>query len=115
MDALPHQRLAGLYSTPQVNQPEKAIEHLIVLHKVELKDNRYAKRIAGMYRKIGQFENATHYGLQAVYIDPYDKSAHEILADLYDKAGKTAEAEKEKSVVTVITDWQEQQKKIDAN
>ena len=29
VDALPHQRMAGLYLSREINQPEKAIEHLI--------------------------------------------------------------------------------------
>jgi hypothetical protein len=47
-----------------VNQPERAIEHLKTLHVVELKDNRYAKRIARVYRDIGKLEDAEHYAVQ---------------------------------------------------
>jgi len=111
MDALPHQRLAGLYLTPEVNKPEKAIEHLIVLHQVELKDNRYAKRIAGIYKKIGRVDDAIHYGQQAMYVDPYDVGAHELLQGIYEEAGKTELAEKEKHTVSVIADVLAKRKK----
>ena len=75
VDALPHQRLAGLYLSKTVNQPLKAIEQLEALHKVELKDNRYAKKIARLYRDLKQYDKAADYALQAVYIDPYDATA----------------------------------------
>ncbi len=46
VDALPHQRLAGIYLTKDCRDNEKALPHLSVLAKVEIKDNRYDKRIA---------------------------------------------------------------------
>jgi tetratricopeptide (TPR) repeat protein len=94
MDALPHQRLAGLYLTKSVNEPQKAIDHLIALHKVELKDNRYAKRIARLYRDMGKMPEARHFALQAVYVDPYDANAHELLLELSTGDAKVVEREK---------------------
>jgi len=79
--------LAGLYLTKQINQPEKAIEHLKALAAVELKDNNYAKRIARIYRDENEFEQAEQYALTAVYTDPYDLSAHKLLASVYEKGG----------------------------
>ncbi len=105
MDALPHQRLAGLYLTKQINQPAKAIEHLVRLHKVELHDNRWAKRIARVYRDMDNLTKAVEYGIQSVYIDPYDVDAHELLADLYAKAGNTAGAAKEKHTLKILEDY----------
>jgi tetratricopeptide (TPR) repeat protein len=106
MDALPHQRLAGLYIVTK--QPEKAIEHLVRLHKVELHDNAYAKRIARLYRDMGQTDKAVEYGVQSVYVDPYDTTAHELLAELYEKAGNTAGVEREKKAIGVLEEWQKQ-------
>ncbi|HYE21426.1 MAG TPA: tetratricopeptide repeat protein [Tepidisphaeraceae bacterium] len=105
MDALPHQRLAGLYLTKEVNQPAKAVEHLVRLHKVELHDNRWAKRIARLYRDTKDFTKAAEYGLQAVYIDPYDVDAHELLADLYDKANNPAGAARERNTLKILEDY----------
>jgi tetratricopeptide (TPR) repeat protein len=103
VDALPHKRLAGLYLPKSINQPEKAIDHLVALHKVEIKDNRYAKRVARIYRDINQLDKAQRYALESVYIDPYDLSAHELLAELYEKSGtdKTA-LEREQRVIGVL-------------
>jgi tetratricopeptide (TPR) repeat protein len=103
MDALPHQRLAGLYIVTK--QPEKAIEHLVRLHQVEMHDNAYAKRVARLYRDMGQTGKAIEYGLQSVYVDPYDTTAHELLAELYEKAGNAAGAEREKKALAVLEEW----------
>src|SRR5207244_3445334 len=87
VDALPHQRLAGLFLVKQVNNPEKAIEHLVALSQVELKDNRYAKRVARLYRDLGKLDEAQKFATTAVYTDPYDPDAHELLAEIYAKSG----------------------------
>ena len=109
MDAMPHQKLAGLYL--KVKQYPKAIAHLETLHKVELKDNRYAKRIARIYRDNNEFDKAAKVALEAVYIDPYDLSAHELLAEIYEKSGDKAGLERERRVIPVLTQWIENQKK----
>jgi cellulose synthase operon protein C len=106
MDALPHQRLAGLYLRPEINQPAKAIEHLERLHQVELHDNRWAKRIARVYRDLNNTERAIAYGTQAVYVDPYDLDAHELLVELYEKAGNGDGVVKEKKTISVLEEWQ---------
>ena len=72
------------------------------MRKVELKDNRYAKRIARVYRDEGSWDEAGKYGLIAVYTDPYDQSAHELLATVYEKLGNTSGAEREKRVIEEI-------------
>lgn len=103
MDALPHQRLAGLYM--KTKQPAKAIEHLDLLSKVELKNNIYAKGVAKLYRDTGDMDHAIKRALDAVYIDPYDSDAHQLLESLYEKAGNTAGAEKEQHVIAILKDW----------
>jgi len=102
MDALPHQRLAGIYVV--LHQPAKAIEHLERLHKVELHDNRYAKRIARLARDMDNMELAVSYGLQAVYVDPYDMDAHELLAELYEKTANGPGVQREKKAIAVLED-----------
>ncbi|MDB5302698.1 MAG: hypothetical protein JWM97_247 [Phycisphaerales bacterium] len=104
VDALPHQRLAGLYLTKDINEPQKAVAELDLLSEVELKDNRYAKRVARLYRDESKLDDAAKYALRAVYVDPYDLSAHELLAEIYEKAGDNEKGlEREKRVIDDIT------------
>ena len=107
VDALPHTRLAGLLLTKEVNQPQKAIEQLTILHKVELHENRYAKKIARLYRDMDKLDEAVKYGVQAVYVDPYDLDAHELLAQLYEKQGDSPGMEKEQRLIPVLKAWLE--------
>ena len=102
---LPHQRLAGLYLTKQVNQPDKAIEHLKTLADVELKDNRYAKRIARLYRDQDQLAEAQQFAVTAVYTDPYDLDAHQLLAEVDEKAGNQSGAAREQKVIPILQQW----------
>ena len=62
MDEMPHKKLAGLYLSPQVNQPIKAIEHLKVLHLLDVRDNRYAKRVSRLYRDTGDYHKRPGVG-----------------------------------------------------
>jgi tetratricopeptide (TPR) repeat protein len=105
VDELPHRRLAGLYLSKVVNQPLKAIEHLTILHKVDLKDDRFAIRIAGICRDLGKFTDAERWGLQAVYIDPYDMDAHQLLAELCEKADDQAGLRREERVIPILREW----------
>jgi tetratricopeptide (TPR) repeat protein len=108
VDAKPHQVLAGLYLLKKDN--EKAVEHLEALSKVELKDNRFAKRITRIYRDDKKLDKAARYALDAVYTDPYDLSAHELLAEIYELSGNKEGLEREKRVMPVLTKWIEEQK-----
>jgi tetratricopeptide (TPR) repeat protein len=105
VDALPHQRLAGLYLTKELNQPEKAIEHLKVLHAVELKDNRYAKRIARLYRDLNDLPNAKKYAMDSLYIDPYDLDAHNLVLEIATKASDQPSIDREKRVIPILEKW----------
>jgi tetratricopeptide (TPR) repeat protein len=102
VDALPHTRLAGLYLRPEVDDPEKAAHELLELHQRSLHDNRYAKRIAQIYRDSGKIEEATRFALESVYIDPYDTTAHELLAGFYEKSGNAAGLERERKAIEVL-------------
>jgi tetratricopeptide (TPR) repeat protein len=110
VDALPHSRLAGLYLTKEVNQPLKAIEQLKILHAVEIKDNGYAKRIARIYRDTKDLEQARQYAWQAVYIDPYDKSAHELLLEIALATNDQPTVEREQRVIPLLSAWIEANK-----
>jgi tetratricopeptide (TPR) repeat protein len=110
MDEQPHKRLAGLYLLPAVNEPDKAIDHLKILHLLDVRDNRYAKRISGLYFDQGDFANAQAWGLQAVYIDPYDMGAHKLLEKACEKSGDAAGLEREKRVIPELQEWMDAQK-----
>lgn len=102
MNTLPRRRLAGLYLSERINRPEEAIPHLEILHHVELKDNRYAKRITRLYRDLEQFDKAAHYAMQSIYIDPYDVNAHELLAEIYEKTGDESGLTRERRVLEIL-------------
>jgi hypothetical protein len=48
--------------------------------------------------------------MDAVYIDPYDPRAHELLAEIYEGSGDAKGLEREKRVIPVLTEWLAQQK-----
>ena len=100
MDELPHKRLAGLYQA--IGQPAKAIAQLKVLHALEIRDDKYAKAIARLYRDAGDYTNAEAYALQAVYVEPYDLPAHKLLAEMCDKAGDAKGAAREAQVIPIL-------------
>jgi tetratricopeptide (TPR) repeat protein len=109
MDPLPRLRISA--SLLALKRYPEAIEQLDALHQAELKDNRYGKYIARLYRDLKQWDKAKQYGMQAVWIDPYDVGAHELLADIYEKSGDGAGLEREKRVVPVLKEWHAQQKR----
>lgn len=109
VDQLPRQRLAGLFLA--LKKHPEAIEQLDALHQAELKDNRFARQIARLYRDRNELEKATKYAMQAVYIDPYDLRAHELLAEIYEKSGDANGLAREKRVISVLIEWQAQQKR----
>jgi tetratricopeptide (TPR) repeat protein len=111
MDEQPHKKLAGLYLSSAVNEPEKAIEHLKMLHLLDVRDNRYAKRIARLYRDLSDYPNAQAWGLQAVYIDPYDMDAHQLLLQVCQLSGDKSAIEREQRVIPELQKWLEDQKK----
>ena len=109
VDAMPHLRLAGLYLLTK--QPDKAIAHLDLLHRVEIKDNRYAKQIARVYTREDRNAEAAKYALQAIYIDPYDMAAHELMRDACKASGDAAGLAREERVIPVLAKWAEQRQR----
>lgn len=105
VDALPHQRLAGLYLNRDTSDPAKAIEHLKRLHDTEIHDNRYAKRIARIYRDGGDLADAITFAREATMIDPYDLDAQRTLLDLYQRAGDASRVERQKKLVDALAAW----------
>ena len=103
MDELPHKRLAGLYQA--TGAKPKAIDQFKLLHLLESKDDRYAKAAARLYRDLGDYPSAAAYALQAVYVEPYDLSAHQLLLQMADKAGDAKSADRERRVIPVLEGW----------
>jgi tetratricopeptide (TPR) repeat protein len=101
-------RLASIYL--KLKRTDDAVKHLEALDAVELKDNRYAKAIARIYRDAQEPEKAVKYARQAVYIDPYDDAAHELLAGVYEKSGDEKGLSREKGVISALKEWRELQK-----
>jgi tetratricopeptide (TPR) repeat protein len=103
MDLLPHQKLMGLYI--QLNDMDKACGQLEILSRVELKDNRYVKVLARLYEKQGKMDLAYQRALKAVYINPYDSAAHELLERVDDETGNKAGAAREKEALGILQQW----------
>ena len=109
MDPLPRRRM--LASFIALKKYPEAIEQAEVLHRAESKDNRYAKLVARLYANTQQWDKARQLGMQAVWIDPYDRNAHEILADIYQKAGDEQGLARERRVIDVLNEWSAAQKR----
>jgi tetratricopeptide (TPR) repeat protein len=106
MNPLPHRRLAGLYL--RKNNPREALPHLKAFYPLELQENRYAKGIARLHRDLGELPDAVKYGIEAVYINPYDADAHELLIELYEKTGDQDGIAREKRVLAKIEELKKQ-------
>ena len=100
MDMLPHYKLMGLYL--QLEDWDKAEEQLEALSAVELKDNRYVKVLARLYLKNGKLDLARQRALKAVYINPYDVAAHEVLEKVDSKLGDAAGVAREQRVIDIL-------------
>jgi tetratricopeptide (TPR) repeat protein len=100
VDLLPHKRLAGLYKV--CNEPEKAAEQLAILAAVDVQSNVYSKATARTLREIGKYDEAVKWARKAMYTDPYDVDAHEMLEDLDEKVGDAAGANREKKVLVIL-------------
>jgi len=100
MNPLPHRRLAGLYI--RTGTPREALPHLKQFLPLELQENRYAKAIARIYRDLGEMDDAVKYATEAVYVNPYDPDAHEMLIALYEKMGNEDGIVKEKRVLAKL-------------
>ena len=102
VDPLPRQRLAGLYLTAAVNDKLKARENLAALHAVEIKDNRYAKRLSRLSAELSDPAAAVRYAREATWINPYDVGAHKLLLEQAEKAGDAALAELQRKRITTL-------------
>ena len=108
MNPLPHRRLAGLYI--HEGNPREALPHLQAFYPLELQENRFAKGIARIYRDLGEIKDAQRYGMEAVYINPYDPDAHELLLQLCEKAGDEEGVVREKRVMAKLEELKKEPK-----
>ncbi len=113
IDDLPHKRLAGLYM--KLGRDEEAAKHLMILSRIELSDNRYAKRTAMILKAAGKPDQALPAAVQAVYINPYDPAAHDLLGELYDATDQPDEAASERDVAEQLRAKAEQADRPEAD
>lgn len=99
-----NQRLAGLYLHKDINQPEKALPHLHALDGDQLKDNRYAMRLAKLYLQLGRPKDALASAQRACRIHPYDADARQLLVQALTQAGATEEVAKQEKVIAWLND-----------
>lgn len=102
LDPLVNTRLAGLYLHKSINQPQKAATHLHALDCEQLHDNRYALRLAKLYAQQSQYDQAILSARRATQIDPYDAAARDLLAGIYQKAGKPEQADVQTEISATI-------------
>ncbi len=110
MDELPHKRLAGLYAA--TGDRDRAIGQFKKLHALEIRDDKYAKAIARLYRDDGDYRSAAAWALQAVYVQPYDLPAHQLLLQTCEKADDDAGAGRERRVIPILQAWIADQHKV---
>jgi len=60
---------------------------------------------------LGDVQGARQYALEAVYVDPYDMDAHELLLAACEKAGDREGVEREKRVMGVLARWIEENRR----
>ncbi len=106
LNPLPHRRLAGLHI--RQGNPREALPHLKAFLPLELAENRYAKAVARIHRDLGEVEDAVKYGMEAVYVNPYDPDAHELLIELYEETGNAEGIAKEKRVLGMLEELKKQ-------
>lgn len=111
MDQLPHQRLAGLYLDKETGDSAKAKRELLKLDALALKDDRFAKRIARLCLDEKDAKEASKYAMEAVYIDPYDLSAHELLLKVSQDLNDQKNIDREQRVIPELKAWLDKEKK----
>lgn len=82
---MPHRRLAAI--AMKQKKPDAALVHLRWLVPLEFRDNRFAKSVAMLYKQQDDVAKAIEFAELAVKTDPYDPLAHDLLGELYQKAG----------------------------
>jgi tetratricopeptide (TPR) repeat protein len=101
-----NQRLALVYLQKETSDPAKAIEHLKFLHILELQNNRIAKQVARLYLKLDDLPNALQWAREATYVDLYDASAHELIADIAGKLNDAPTADLARQTAEQIKLWE---------
>ena len=67
--------------------------------------------IARIYRDTNKLDDAAKYGLEAVYVEPYDLDAHKLLAEIYEKSGDAKGLARERRVIPVLERWLDENRK----
>jgi len=101
-----NQRLALVYLQKETSDPAKAIEHLKFLHILELQNNKIAKQVSRLYLKLDDLPNALAWAQEATYVDLYDASSHELIADIATKLNDTPTADLARQTAEQIKLWE---------
>ncbi len=101
-----NQRLALVYLQKDTGDPAKAIEHLKFLHILELQNNKIAKQIARLYLRLDDMPNALKWAHEATYVDLYDASAHDLVADAATRLNDNTTADLARKTSEQIKLWE---------
>jgi tetratricopeptide (TPR) repeat protein len=90
LDSFSYEKLAEIYT--QLGQPEKALPNLLHLHRHTMRDPRYARQIAEIYRLLDRDDLAEKYFQEVTYINPYESTAYRSIASLQVRQKQYGEA-----------------------
>jgi cellulose synthase operon protein C len=80
LDEYSYHELANIYTG--LGQPARALPNLLHLHRHTMKDPKYARQAAEIYRAQKQYDQALALFQEVLHINPYDASAYEAIAGL---------------------------------
>ncbi len=86
----PYYYLMEIYE--EDDEPDKAIEQLEQLLKIDHEDFAGRMKLAKVYRQRGKHEDLVSFLKETIYLDPEDIKLHVWLAEAYKKTGKQDEA-----------------------
>jgi len=80
LDAYAYEELANIYM--QLGRPREALPNLIELHRRTLRDPKYARQAADIYRASDAPKEAVEFYEQVLQINPYDTGVYKAMASL---------------------------------
>ncbi len=100
VDPFPHKMLVQIWLASDT--PQRAIEHLEALDRLEQKSPVFAMKLAELYRSAGDLQKALEKATRAVQISPYDADYREIAAASAIQAGQLDLARMHVHAMTLI-------------
>jgi tetratricopeptide (TPR) repeat protein len=90
LDEFSYGQLATCYLN--IGQQEKALPNLIELHEHTMTTPMHARRIADIYRSLGQDDLALKYYGDVIQINPYETAAYQAMASIHLRARRYSQA-----------------------